>query len=61
VALMGAQEIDHPDGLPRCVRILIHWNTERTLEQVQHVYMRGTERLRPDLYPDNKLVFNGRD
>ncbi len=61
VALMGAQEINHPDGLPRCVRILIHWNTDRSLSDIRHVYMRGTERLRPDLYPDNKLVLNGRD
>lgn len=60
-ALMGCQEIDAPDGLPRCIRVLIHWNTTRTLDEITHVYMRGTEKLRRDLYPDNKIVLNGRD
>ncbi len=60
-ALMGAQEVDVPDGIPMCIRILIHWNTEKTLDEIQHVYMRGALALRPDLYPDNKIVLNGGD
>jgi chorismate mutase len=60
-ALMGCQEIDVPDGIPRCIRILIHWNTEKTLDEIQHVYMKGAMALRPDLYPDNKIVLNGRE
>jgi chorismate mutase len=59
VALMGSQEADVTDGLPRCIRILIHWNTDKSLDDIQHVYMRGAEKLRPDLYPDNKIVLNG--
>ncbi len=57
-ALMGAQEIDVPDGIPMCIRVLIHWNTDRKLDDIKHVYMRGALALRPDLYPDNKIVFN---
>lgn len=60
-ALMGAQEVDVPDGIPMCIRILIHWNTEKTLDEIQHVYMRAALALRPDLYPDNKIVLNGGD
>jgi chorismate mutase len=61
-ALMGAQEVDVPGGLQRCIRILIHWNTTKTLDDILHVYMRGAEKLRPDLiYPQNKIVLNGRD
>ena len=60
VALMGMQEMDVPNGLKFCIRILIHWNTSRSLDEVQHVYMHGAEKLRPDLYPDNKIVLNGR-
>lgn len=61
-ALMGAQEILVPGGLAQCVRILIHWNTTRTLDEIVHVYMRGAEKLRPDLiYPQNKLILNGKD
>jgi chorismate mutase len=59
-ALLGAQEADVPDGLKRCIRILIHWNTNKRLDEIQHVYMRGAERLRPDLYPNNKVVLNGK-
>lgn len=59
VALIGSQEMAVPDGLPLCIRILIHWNTEKTLDDIKHVYMHGAERLRPDLYPKNKIVLNG--
>lgn len=58
VALLGAQEIDTPEGMKHCIRVLIHWNTERTLDQIQHVYMHGTEKMRPDLYPNNKLALD---
>jgi chorismate mutase len=60
VALMGCQEMDNPNGLPRTIRILIHWNTTKKLDELVHVYMRGAEKLRPDLiYPKNKLILNG--
>ncbi|HEX2621857.1 MAG TPA: chorismate mutase [Phototrophicaceae bacterium] len=61
VALMGTQEITVPDGLPLAIRILVHWNTTKKLDEIVHVYMHGAERLRPDLYPKNKLVLNGSD
>ncbi len=60
-ALMGCQEADIPNGIPMCIRVLIHWNTTRTLDEVQHVYMKGAMALRPDLYPDNKIILNGDD
>jgi chorismate mutase len=56
VALMGFQEIAAPNGVPLCIRILIHWNTDKGLSGLQHVYMHGAEKLRPDMYPKNKLV-----
>jgi chorismate mutase len=49
VPLMDAQEIPVPGSLPRCVRILMLVNTTRTADEVQHVYLRDAERLRPDL------------
>jgi len=48
VAVMCAHEIDVPHGLPRCVRALVHWNTDRTTEDIRHVYLRDAEALRPD-------------
>jgi chorismate mutase len=51
-ALLGCQEMDVPGGLARCIRILIHWNTTRTLDEIQHIFLRDAVRLRPDLYDE---------
>lgn len=47
-ALFCTHEMDVPDALERCIRVLIHWNTERSLEEVEHVYVREARNLRPD-------------
>ncbi|GIK08467.1 MAG: hypothetical protein JETCAE02_07950 [Anaerolineaceae bacterium] len=49
VPMMCAREIPVADGLPRCLRVLIHWNTEKRQDEIQHVYLRGAVQLRPDL------------
>ncbi len=49
VPLLDAQEIPVPGSLPRCVRVLLHWNTDRPQSEVRHVYLRGAALLRPDL------------
>jgi chorismate mutase len=48
-ALMGMQEMAVPGSLARCIRVLIHWNTTRGLDDVRHVFLRGAVALRPDL------------
>lgn len=48
LALLDTIEIDVPGALARCIRVLIHWNTTRTPQEIVHVYLRGAERLRPD-------------
>jgi chorismate mutase len=48
VALMCAHEMGVPHGLKMCIRVLIHWNTNRRAEEIQHVYIRGAVNLRPD-------------
>lgn len=48
VALMCAHEMDVPGGLPRCLRILIHWNTTRSAREISHVYLKDARALRPD-------------
>lgn len=47
-ALMCSHEMAVPHGLKMCLRILIHWNTTRRIEEIQHVYIRGAVNLRPD-------------
>lgn len=49
VPLICMQEIPVPGALSRCIRVLIHWNTELTQAQIQPVYLRQARRLRPDL------------
>ncbi|NJL55202.1 chorismate mutase [bacterium] len=60
-ALMGCQEMDNPNGLPRCIRVLVHWNTGKNLDDIQHVYLRGAVVLRPDLQHNPKQTLNGGD
>lgn len=48
VAMLCAHEIAVPHGLQRCIRVLIHWNTEKAPEEIQHVYLRDAVTLRPD-------------
>ena len=54
VPLLDALEIPVPGSLPRCIRVLIHWNTDRRQDEVEHVYLRGAQALRPDLAPGGK-------
>ena len=56
VALMGFQEADVPDGLRMCIRVLIHWNTEKDIHEIKHVFLRGAAALRPDLVKKAKLA-----
>lgn len=49
VPVFGTQEIDNPDGLPRCIRVLMLVNTEASSKEINHVYLREAVTLRPDL------------
>ena len=48
VALLCGHEMQVPDGLARCIRVLIHWNTPRSAGEIVHVYLREAKNLRPD-------------
>lgn len=49
VPLLCASEIPVADSLPRCIRVLLHVNTEKSQAQMAHVYMRDAKKLRPDV------------
>jgi chorismate mutase len=49
VPLLCTYEVDVPGSLRRCVRVLIHWNTDKPQNAIHHVYVKEAERLRPDL------------
>lgn len=46
VAMLDGHEMDVPDGLPRCIRVLVLINTTRTADELVPVYLRGAELLR---------------
>jgi chorismate mutase len=48
VALLCTHEMAVPHGLKHCVRILLHWNTEKLASEIQHIYIKGAVSLRPD-------------
>lgn len=48
VPLLCSREIPVPGSLARCIRVLIHWNTERTQAEIRHVFLRGATVLRPE-------------
>src|SRR5262249_49401966 len=46
VPLLGATEMDQPGAPPRCIRVLLHWNTRRRQDEIVHVYRRGSDAMR---------------
>jgi monofunctional chorismate mutase len=48
-AMLCAHEIDVAGSVPRCIRVLLLWNTERAPGEIRHVYLHEAESLRPDL------------
>lgn len=49
VPMLCAREIPLPGGLPRIIRVLIHWNTDLPASIIRHVYLHEAAKLRPDL------------
>ena len=49
VPMICSREIPVPGGLPRCIRVLLHWNTDLPQGSIRHVYLGAAASLRPDL------------
>jgi chorismate mutase len=49
VPMLHFAEIDVPGALAHCIRVLMHVNTTRALEAIEHVYLDKAAALRPDL------------
>lgn len=49
VPLLDTREIPVPGSLPRCIRVLLLWNTDVPQCRVAHVYLREARKLRKDL------------
>ncbi len=49
VPLLCAREIPVEGAMPRVIRVLMHFHSERSLGEIEHVYLDGAESLRDDL------------
>jgi chorismate mutase len=49
VPLLCGYEITVEKSLPRCIRVLLHWNTSKSQSEIEHVYLHDAVKLRPDL------------
>lgn len=49
VPVMCTHEMDVPNALEKCVRLLMHINTEKKQQDIQHIYLNNAVILRPDL------------
>ena len=47
--LLCMQEMAVARSLPRCIRVLVLWNTDRQSNQIRHIYLGRARALRPDL------------
>lgn len=52
VPLFGTVEIEKPNAVKLCIRVLIHWNTQKSHKEVKHVYLRESQVLRNDILSD---------
>jgi chorismate mutase len=46
VAMMCNHEMDVPDALPKCIRVMVFVNTDKTPDALRYVYLRGATNLR---------------
>ncbi len=49
VALMCTNEIPVPGSLKKCIRVLLHFNTNKRNNEIRHIYLNDAKVLRPDL------------
>lgn len=54
IPLLCVQEMNVAGSLPRCIRVLVHWNTDLRPDQIHHVYLGRARTLRPDLVEETR-------
>lgn len=53
VPLLCFQEIEVAGSLSACIRVLVHINTDKSQEEIKHIYLKGAQVLRKDLLEDS--------
>lgn len=52
--LMCTIEIPVEGSIKKCIRVLLHVNSEKRQNEMKHVYLEGAQKLRPDLSSKEK-------
>ena len=55
VPVMCTHEMDVPGSMPLCIRVMLHANTAKSQQEINHIYMNDAVKLRPDLIKDSKV------
>jgi chorismate mutase len=54
VPLICMREIPVPNSLGKCIRVLLLVNTTCSASEIQHIYIRKAESLRPEFVPETR-------
>lgn len=54
VPVMCMREIDVPNSLEKCIRIMMVVNTAKSQQDIQHIFQKEAIRLRPDLVEEEE-------
>jgi len=49
VALMCTNEMYVPGSLEKCIRVMMHVNSDKKNNELNHIYLKGAKILRPDI------------
>ena len=55
--LFCTREIPVKGSVKRCIRVLIHINSDKNQEEMIHIYLRDAKKLRPDLETDQRVKY----
>lgn len=54
VPVMCTHEMDVPGAIQKCIRLMMHVNTNKAQREIEHIYQNAAVRLRPDLVKEDK-------
>ncbi len=48
-AMLSTYEMDVPGSLRKCIRVLLHIDTDKKNDEIKYVYLKEAKKLRPDI------------
>jgi chorismate mutase len=56
IAMLSTYEMDVPDSLRKCIRVLMHIQTDKKNDELAYVYLKEAKKLRPDIIQQNEQM-----